>query len=184
MDMSRIESSLTRLEARLKEISEGESAKDGIPRKFHNQLLRGLVRAMHAEANKEQREVDLDDVTPTAPDQYTLVLPSAQAQMLLSHPAELNRLARQLESSAAQSGFLLHASPILRIVADPSAQELHVLCEHGQAGVEDSFTINLGQMPDENGSPPAENTSNAFLIVHGLDTFPLDLPVINIGRDE
>jgi hypothetical protein len=183
MDMSRIESSLTRLEARLQAIIEGESAKDGIPRKFHNQLLRGLIRAMQAEVNKEQGEVDLDDVTPAAPDQYTLVLPSAQAQMLLSHPSELDRLARQLESSAAQSGFRLHASPILRIVADPTAQELHVLCERGQAGVEDSFTINLGQMPDENGNPPAEITPNAFLIVNGLDTFPLALPVINIGSD-
>jgi hypothetical protein len=104
--------------------------------------------------------------------------------MLLSHPTELDRLARLLESSAARSGFLLNASPILRIVADPKVQALHVLCEYGQVGVEDSLTINLSQMADEVGNPPTEINPNAFLIVNGLDTFPLAQPVVNIGSDE
>ena len=97
MDMSRIEISLNRLEARLRAAIEGDTASEGIPRKFHRQLVHGLVKAMQAGLLKTQAENGVGAGSTCAPDQYTLVLPTDQARLLLSHPSELDRLARHLE---------------------------------------------------------------------------------------
>ena len=134
MDMSRIEISLTRLEARLQAIIEGESAKDGIPRKFHTSYCVAWSKPCMQKLPKEQGKVDLDGGQSYAPDQYTLVSAATQAQILLAHPAELDRLARHLESSAAQSGLQFTLHPSCEWWQTPISHELHVLCEHGQAG--------------------------------------------------
>jgi hypothetical protein len=181
MEMSWIETTLTHLEARLRSMIEGNPGGDGIPRKFHNQLLRALVQAMHAGAKMDGS--DLDGQAVIAPDQYTLVLPSDQARILLTHPAELDRLAHQLESTARQSNLLLTASPMLRIVADPNAQRLQVHCLHSQVGLGDSHTVELEEIPDKQGTSPSEMMPIAFLIVNGLSTYPITQSVTNIGRD-
>jgi hypothetical protein len=61
-----------------------------------------------------------------APDQYTLVLPPEQAQMLLSHPTELDHLASDIQLAATRSGMKLAAKPILRVVADPTEKRLNI----------------------------------------------------------
>ena len=108
MDMSKIEISLTRLEARLRAAIEGDTASDGIPRKFHRQLVHGLVKAMKAGIFSMQDKDGVGTWLDYAPDQYTLVLPTQQAQLLLSHPSELDHLARHLEGAATQSGLILN----------------------------------------------------------------------------
>jgi hypothetical protein len=183
MSMSWIESSLTRLEARLRSLIEGNAVLDGIPRKLHNHLERELLLAMKSGVRREHNEQNPDGWSLTAPDQYTLVLPALQAQLLLTRPAELDRLTHKLESTAYQAGFVFAAAPLLSIVADPLAKELRILVEYSQADLGDSYTSELDGML--NGSSPvsAAGIPQAFLIVNGLTTFPLVVPVINIGRD-
>jgi FHA domain len=183
MDMSWIETSLTRLEARLRELIEGDTATDGIPRKFHKQLLHDLTLAMRSKAKKVPKEHDLDRTTLTAPDQYTLVLPTEQAQILLTHPTELDRLAHNLESIAAQSGIMFAVPPMLCVVADPLVKELRILVEDSHAGTGDSYTTEVEGMLDNPSQASAGWIPQAFLIVNGLTTFLLTEPVINIGRD-
>jgi hypothetical protein len=111
------------------------------------------------------------------------VLPIGQAQVLLAHPSELDRLTHQLESSATQSNLSFTVSPILRVVADPSAQELRVLYAHGHPGLGDSFTTELDGVLGAPTGSPGGIVLKSFLIVNGLSTYPLTQSVINIGCD-
>lgn len=183
MEMSRIEKTLSQLEASLRAIVEGDIVKSRLPRKFHNQLLNGLIRAMQAGVNESWS----DDVPGrrilTAPDKYTLILPIQQAQILLTHPSVLDQLAKSLINMAARENMVLDAPPMLRVVADPFAVELHVQVEFSHTRLGDSFTTEL----DESQVMPSPQSGGlmpkAFLIVNGLSTYPLKQPVTNIGSD-
>ncbi len=181
--MSRIESTLTHLEARLREMIEGEPAADGIGRKFHRQLERALTDAMKACAQNLPDEKDPEENILTAPDKYTLLLPPDQAKLLLTHPTELDQLSRKLENSAAQSGLVFAVAPILRVVADPQSTDLKVVADFCQEGVDDSGTAEMEGFLSGDGQASTGSMPNAFLIVNGLITFPLTEPVINLGRD-
>ena len=183
MDMSRIEISLNRLEARLRAAIEGDTASDGIPRKFHRQLGHGLVKAMQAGLVKTQAENGVDAGSTCAPDQYTLVLPTDQARLLLSHPSELDRLARHLEQAATQSGLKFTASPILQVVADPHTTTLQITTAHSHPSQGESSTTEMDGTHDFPAEPASGMTIKAFLIVNGLSTFSINHPVVNIGRD-
>jgi len=181
--MSWIERILTRLEAGLRLFVEGDAARDGFPKRLHRQLEGGLIQAMKRGRRKLADEAPAMGRTSTAPDQYTLVLPTIDAQILLTHPTELDRLTHGLENTAAQAGMAFRVPPILRVVADPQAAGLSILWEFCQPGGEDSGTYQLEEI--QNGSKPiaAEQLPNAFLIVNGLSTFIVNAPLINIGLD-
>jgi hypothetical protein len=180
MDMSWIETSLTHLEGRLRALIEGDSARDGISRKLHHQLEHELIMAMRSGMHRLPGDGNPGSATLLAPDQYTLVLPALQAQLLLSHPTELDRLTLKLENKAYQEGIGFTAAPMLRVVADPLAVEMNVLVEFSHAGMGDSST---SQLEGGSGQASADRIPKAFLIVNGLTTFPLTEPVVNIGRD-
>ncbi len=183
MTMSRIESTLTRLEARLRELIEGEPAADGIAPKVHHQLEKALTEAMKTCAHKLPDNEDPKKMIITAPDQYTLVLPPEQAQLLLTHPTELDRLTHKLEIVAAQRGLVFTAAPLLRIVSDPQSNALKVVAEFSQSGVEDSCTTEVEGTQDGVEKSSVGSIPKAFLIINGLTTFSMTEPVINIGRD-
>jgi hypothetical protein len=183
MHMSWIENSLTRLETTIRAIIEGDTAVDGIPRKFHNQLVEALVSAMQSGLNKVRRENEPEVFIDIAPDQYTLVMPADQAKILLSHPTELDRLAHKLVNTAAQANLLLAAPPIIHVVGSPDAKQTSVQAVVSHTGMGDSYTTELEQM--SSGPRGSANLSipKAFLIVNGLSTFPLVTAVTNIGSD-
>lgn len=183
MGMSWIETSLTRLEARLRALIEGDAARDGIPRKLHHQLERELITAMRSGLHRLSKEHNPDSWTRVAPDQYTLVLPAVQAQLLLTHPTELDRLTHKLENTAYQEGFSFAAAPMLRVVADPLSTMVNVLVEYSHTAMGDSSTSQLEGSLGGLSQASADRIPNAFLIVNGLTTFPLTVPLVNIGRD-
>jgi hypothetical protein len=186
MEMSWIETTLSRLEARLRELIEGETIRDGIPRKFHKRLVHELTMAMRSGAHKVPDEGDPAGsafTALTAPDQYTLVLPDERAKILLTHPAELDRLAHILESAASQAGIMFAAPPMLCVVADPQAKDLRIQVEYSHKNTGDSYTTEVETRQDGSRQASVGGMPKAFLIVNGLTTFLLTEPVINIGRD-
>ena len=183
MSMSWIEATLTRVEARLRELIEGEPAADGIGRKFHHQLEHELMLALKACSRPIADEEHPDEMILSAPDQFTLVLPPQQAQLLLTHPMELDRLTRKLENLAAQGGLVYASAPMVRVVADPQTIGLKVVAGFSQAGVENSCTTEVEGTQDGAGHPAGGSIPKAFLIINGLTTYPLTEAVINIGRD-
>ncbi len=180
MEMSRIERSLIHLETRLRAMIEGDAARDGISRKLHNHLLVALTDALRAEVENKSAE---DGMARVPPDLYTLVLPTEQAQLLLAHPEALDRLCRKIERYAIQLGTHFSSPPLLRVVADPNAQEVKIYCADNAERKGKTSTIELdGSDPSYKSSMPGLIT-DAFLIVNGLSTFHLNQAVINIGRD-
>jgi len=182
MGMSWIEASFSHLEARLREFFEGEGRVDGIPKKFHKQLSGELFQAMKSGLRKAPDERGAGSAAVFAPDQYTLLMPIAQAQQVLEHPSELDRLSRKLESLAAESGILFHAPPIMHVVADPAVEKVRVVAGYSRHDAGDSYTIEVAEDGND-GSSPGVGSLNAFLIVNGLKTHPLTRPVVNLGRD-
>ncbi len=183
MNMPWFESSLTRLEARLRELIEGEPGVEGIERKFHKQLRRLLIEAMRSGMQKSSSGDDLERSRWIAPDLYTLLLPTQQAQLLLNRPAELDRLTRALKAVASQSGVLFAGEPMLKVVAAPQAVEIKVLVESSRVGEGDSHTSKVDGVLEYVSHPGVEKIPKAFLIVNGLTTYPLTEVVVNIGRD-
>ena len=183
MDMSWIETSLTRLEARLRALIEGDPVVDGISRKLHHQWENELIKAMRSGRHRLPSDSNPASVSVLAPDQYTLVLPAVQAQLLLTHSTELDRLAHKLENTACQEGIGFLGAPIVRVVADPSTVEMSIVVEFSHPGIGDSSTSQLEGPLNGLKQAPADRVPNAFLIVNGLATFPLIEPVMNIGRD-
>lgn len=180
MNMPWYEASLTRLEARLRKLIEGEPAVDGITRKLHKQLEHELITAMQT-STIGLSGGDIHERKLSAPDVYTLLLPTQQAQQLLTHPAELDRLSHALQVAATQSGIIFTGELMLRVVAAPQSVEMKVLVEYSQEGMGDSHTTEVDG--SEAGHVSAGMMPQAFLIVNGLTTYPLTQPVVNIGRD-
>ena len=183
MNMPWYESSLTRLETRLRTFIEGEPGMDGISRKFHKKLERELISAMQSSVTSPDGVDKSDDQKPKAPDIYILVLPTERAQQLLTHPAELDKLTQALAAAATQSGIVFARDPMLRIVAEPNATEIKVRLEYSQPGMEDSGNTEVDGGPGRSSYPGVGVVPRAFLIVNGLTTYPLTELVVNIGRD-
>jgi FHA domain len=183
MEMSWIETSLTRLEMQLRAMIERDPVVDGIPYKFHKQLMGTLSLALQEWVDKKQREGRLEKGNGRAPDKFTLVVQTQQAQILLAHPTELDLLARKLKNLAAQSGLLCTEPPMLQVVPDPNSGEIFAYCEHSTTGIGDTHTVELDELTMVADDSSECRLPKAFLIVNGLSTFPLIQPVINIGSD-
>jgi hypothetical protein len=181
MDMSWIESSLSRLEHQLRELFEGNHPADGISRKLHHQLEHALFSALRASLGTSAAESW--DGRKFAPDEYTLLLPPQLAEQLLTHPQELDRLALYLIGASAQAGYPIPGAPVLHVVADPQAEQVKVVTasSHQSIGHTGTAAIN-GQKTTAN---PASVVASvpSFLIINGLSTYPLNGVVVNIGRD-
>lgn len=183
MPMNWIETALTKLEARLRLIIERDAAWDGFPRRLHHVLERSLVQSMKSETRQYSPDASLDRLSYLAPDQFTLVLPVVEAQVLLTHPTELDRLTRKLENVASEAGIVFAVAPTLRVVADPQASEMMIIAKFYQPGLGDSSTSELAGGQAVAYQLISDKLPNAYLIVNGLKTFPITSPIVNIGRD-
>jgi len=180
--MSWLETSLARLEARLQSLIEGDAGRGPGSRHYQDELMHHVLQAMQAGLQQPPDNNDPGSSPVTAPDLYTLVLPPAKAQALQAKPDILDGLARKLEEAAQKTGIQFPAPPVLRVVADPAALRLSVQAQYSHTGQSDSFTAKLDELPAQLRAQ-AESLPNAFLIVNGLDTFPLTEMVVGIGRD-
>ena len=183
MEMSRIETSLTRLEAQLRSAFEGDISRGGISRKMHSELLKALLHAMQVKAKASKPEYGANGTSFIAPDIYTIVLPENQANILINHPHALDALAQKMEKSASQAGFRYAGSPMLRVVSDPNIEQFRIIADYSHPGLGDSFTTEMDGKPLTAEFPVDGKIPNAFLIVNGLSTYQLTQPVINIGSD-
>ncbi len=180
--MSGIEAFLTSLEAKLRFLVEGDARRDGFPKKLHQKLERELVRAMRAVAQQGDGVAGRAGPGSNAPGEYTLLLPAIEAQMLLTHPGELDRLTQRMEEAAARARISFAQPLVLHVVADPQAADVTIQASFSQASEGSSSTFQL----EEDLKNKLENGSvlpAAFLIVNGLSTFAIRLPIVNLGRD-
>lgn len=181
MEMTQVETTLSRLETRLRAFIEGDSTINGIPRKLHSLIMREMIQAMQGEMAIGHRQDDRDIQSRLAPDLYKIVLPSDQASLLVNHPQALDRLSRNLESFATQANLQMAGSPILQVVPHPSSKELHVLAEFSHKAVRATYTTELDRLHVANQRSAERLMPRGFVIVNGLATCPLTQSVTNIG---
>lgn len=115
-----------------------------------------------------------------APDQYALTLPPEDVETLLAEAPELRQeLGRGLSEAARTHGLLMAAEPEVTLAADPTLArwDVRVVAWHRARPLE--FTQG---MPREPRTEPGRVPAGAFLIIDGGKHFPLDRPVVNIGR--
>jgi hypothetical protein len=180
--MNQIEVILNHLEAFLRSIIEGQLSPDGFPSRFRRLLERELVRAMKNDARELPTDASSQPAV-IAPNLFTLVLNTVEAQVLLSHPKELDQLTSHLENKAAQAGMAFSLPPLLRVVADPQSSGIKIYTDHTQSGLGESCTYPLDGLTTSLNLPAAEKLPKAFFIINGLSTYSITTPVVNIGSD-
>jgi hypothetical protein len=173
--MSKLQKALNRLETHLQVLIEGSAEKIFPSSSVRADLAHQLVQAMHQKIQAGA------DGSQSAPNLYTLLLPSQQAHALQENPQLLNAVANSLEEYARQAGLQIQGKPMLKVVSTTGDQDtgLRVLASFS--------SINLGETSQMEVSAISETPTiplGAFLIVKGTQTVPLTRAVINIGRGD
>jgi pSer/pThr/pTyr-binding forkhead associated (FHA) protein len=121
------------------------------------------------------------DGSTFAPNVYTLVVNPERLPDWQSEPEILSTAARSLYQSASEAGVRFIGTPQFRLAQDASIpnQEVRIVASISRDEVSDTAAI-PAQAPEAEVSDAIP--SNAFLIVNGVQVFPLHQAVINIGR--
>jgi hypothetical protein len=115
-----------------------------------------------------------------APDQYALTLHPDDADLLLSKSTDVqSTLANGLMEIARNHEYQMAREPHVTLAADPTLAKLQVrvISWHSTQPLE--FTQSMANEPK---SKPGRLPDGAFLILDAGRHYPLDRPVINIGR--
>jgi hypothetical protein len=138
-----------------------------------DEVSRQLVSAMQAGT------ISSDDGTLLAPDQFTLLAHPSQANILSDDPELLADLANLIREVGGAAGFHFGQHPVIHISPneDVPTDRIDIIARISANAMGHTATLNGAALKNFNTIPP-----NAFLIVNGMDIFPLDKTVINIGR--
>lgn len=116
-----------------------------------------------------------------APNVFTLVVHPSQASTW-QEPRLLETVIVSLMAAGEEAGFHFAAPPTVSITQNPDQDEnfFDVIASHQVEPVADT----QGMTPAQGIAAEAVDTEieHAFLIVDGVKVFPLDQPVVNIGR--
>jgi hypothetical protein len=169
--MNRWESTLTLLETRLQQLIEGNLARLFPAVNLQNELVQQLVAAMQADICYGA------DGVLQAPDQFTIFMPSVQAQEMIAADS-LEELCANLVQAAGEAGIAFPRRPTIRVMSNPESSAAHISIVAQFSLKEDSGTVPLWHT---SGNETAQNAPRAFMIVDGTQHFPLEGMAVNIG---
>jgi len=165
---------LDQLERRIENLVEGSLAS-----LLGTRLTASAVASKLCQAMVDVIKADADGRS-FAPDQYVLTLHPADAQALLDdNPQVHSLLGAGLTEAARSSGLLLSHDPSITVAADPTLARWEVRVVAWHSGNPLEFTHPMGQATN---AEAVALPLGAFLIVNGEGHYPLERPVINIGR--
>jgi len=166
-----IQERLAQIERRLQGIVEGSAQ-----RLFPGGRVSELLARRLLEAVQEGLRVEADGQV-AAPEQLILFINPGEME-LFKNPRWLEELETALRAAGNEVGVCFPKEPFLQVQADPALATGEVrVATHNQASVL-SQTSDMVSAPGNETKGPEE----AFLIVDGTRLFPLELPVVNIGR--
>lgn len=170
--MSVFKHALSHLESRLQALVEAGAARLFPGSAAPRSVVRGLLGAMQSGVQPGP------DGMPVAPNLYILLLNSDDAERLQQNHAFLDELIDVLRQTCIESGVRFSGPLSLQIetYARLAPGEVQVIARDSLRDVTPTAGLFMPAQVDE--PLPA----NAFLIVDGTHVFPLDQPVINIGR--
>lgn len=139
-------------------------------------LVDDLLRVM-----KDKLRENPED-TFYAPDQFTLEVPLEDFSEWLSHQDILDEIASVLWKTGAEEGFTFQQPPEIKIHKNPDVvlNQFNITASFSPTKPSLSDTAIMPQ--NEKGNDQHSLPENAFFVIGGKKSFPLDKNVINIGR--
>ncbi len=165
---------LIRLEKQLEQLVEGSLA-----RLVGEEVSTPAIASQLARAMADGVRMD-EDGRSYAPNQFALTLNPNTAEQLLDQAPDIQaNLAKGLLRAARRSGYTIAEEPHITLAADPTLErfEIRVISWHSTNPLE--FTQ---AMTKEAATTPGRLPPGAFLIIDDGRHYPLDRPVINVGR--
>lgn len=168
-----MKSRLDEIESRLKDLIENRLA--GLAgRKEHSSLAVLIVEAL-----REKLLAETEDNLPL-PNVLVFAMHPEEAAAWQNNPEWMTWLNQTLLETVRESGASFAAPPVIQIVGDPRQPPGNPRITAAYQDTLPGSTAVL-HLSNKNGSQPTSST-RAYLILHGSQFFPLDQPVINIGR--
>jgi hypothetical protein len=170
----RLTGQLRRLEARLESLIEGTAARFFPTGQTQHELAQRLVEAMR------QGIQPGPDSTLLGPNLFVLEVNPEQATSLAADTALLDGLTRTLQEEGAEAGLSFNSPIAVRLKSSPESLpgQIYVQAFYSQVGLTGTTAVDASP---KNGDL-AEIPGNAFLIVDGVQVYPLRQAVVNIGR--
>lgn len=165
--------SLSRFEARIQRLIEEGTARLFSSQDTKSHLAASLIEAMQAEVQFAEEDILV------APGVYTIHASTEHAASLKANQPVLEELKAALLQAATQSGIQIPGSLVLHVVPqdDLPPGEFRVRCAGAGENIAQTQSLRKAAEPAERQAP-----AGAFLIVGGTEIFPLNLPIVNIGR--
>jgi hypothetical protein len=170
-----LKTALTHLESRLSTFVEGSAARF-FPR---GRMPRGLTHSL-VEAMRNGVRPGADGIS-VAPNLYIIQVHPDQLDTFLRTPEFLDELVALLRQASLEAGLRLSGPLSLRLEPGWELAPGEVFITATDSLLDLSPTSGLSLYTE---SPTPVSTWSAFLIVDGVRLFPLEAPVINIGRRE
>jgi hypothetical protein len=167
-------SSFDDLEARLQSLLEVQLLKYLPGYKPEDMLYQQLATAMHG-------SLKIQDGITYAPNVFSIISNPATLARWYSAPALISELAGALQVAGDEAGFIFLARPSVTTAVDDNITSgaFQIKASFSSEDLAETQGLRVGHDP----AGSLKNfPSNAFLILGGTKTIPLDLPVINIGR--
>ena len=166
---------LAQLESRLQALIEGSAARLFPLTQKQPDLAFLLAEAMRQEIWTAPGGENI------GPNLFTIEANPQHADALSSNQALLESLTQILREQGEEAGIQFSGPLSIRVMSDEvlTPGEICIQAQHSQAELSKTTTMEVETTePAESQQPPP----NAFLIVDGMQVFPLTQAVINIGR--
>ncbi|RME91446.1 MAG: DUF2662 domain-containing protein [Anaerolineae bacterium] len=169
---------LAQLESRLQALIEVHLVNLLPGREFEGTLARGL-----AEAVRNNLLVRADG-SRIAPNVYTLIVSPEVGEAWRSASHLVEGLKKVLHAVVSEAGMQFSAPPTITLSIDAglSRDEVRFVASHKVETVGDTVGMPVKEPAEQTGDSGENIPENAFLIVEGTRIFPLERPVVNIGR--
>jgi len=168
-----IQAKLMKLEYRLQQLIEGKLAKFFLPKNSQQNLAAKLIYALQ---NGIKVQPDGEVV---APNLFTIVINPQNQELEAQSKMLLKDLGAMILRAGKEAEMKFLTPPSIEIITDQDipAQQVHI---NAQVALESLTTTS--NLVIEAGDEGASIPENAFVIVNGTQTYPLEKSVINIGR--
>jgi len=170
--------------SRFEELAE-QAMETSFVRLLKSQLQPVEIAKRLARAMESQQTIGVDKVW--VPNQYAVHLHPADYDGFAPFRASLERdLAAYLSAVAQERGFSLVASPLVRLQADErvAAKRLRIVAQTSEAPAAEEVSAAAGFTPTMKVERirPLARAQATLALADGSRTFPLDRPVLNLGR--
>lgn len=164
---------LDQFEARLQTFIEGKLSRLSPIHGSSDVVSRKLVSAMRAGT------ISTGDGILLAPDQFTLLAHPSQVNTLCDDPEMLVDLANLIREVGGSAGLYFGQHPVITISPneDVPIDRIDIIARISTKAMGHTAALSSAALKNLDALPP-----KAFLVVNGMEIFPLDQTVINIGR--